>query len=137
MINKQKMKEILNPYWIIGFIVYAVALFIVKKLLLGVVGVDENTITYKFSNALYSVLFIVLWIITIFVVLCSKLYYYKTGRNFNDDCSKYRRGYRELVEYFKDAEPHKLDSSQFEYEQWYRTKGLDFGTTESRLVTIP
>lgn len=137
MINKQKIKEILNPYWIIGFIVYAVALFIAKKLLLGVVGVDENTITYKFSNALYSVLFIVLWIITIFVVLRSKLYYYKTGRNFNDDCSKYRRGYRELVEYFKDAEPHKLDSSQFEYQQWYRTKGLVFGTTESRLVTIP
>lgn len=137
MINKQKMKEILNPYWIIGFIVYAVALFIVKKLLLGVVGVDENTITYKFSNALYSVLFIVLWIITIFVVLRSKLYYYQTGRNFNDDCSKYRRGYRELVEYFKDAEPHKLDASQFEYQQWYRTKGLVFGTTESRLVTIP
>ena len=137
MINKQKMKEILNPYWIIGFIVYAVALFIVKKILLGVVGVDENTITYKFSNALYSVLFIALWIITIFVVLRSKLYYYKTGRNFNDDCSKYRRGYRELVEYFKDAEPHKLDSSQFEYQQWYRTKGLVFGTTESRLVTIP
>lgn len=137
MINKQKIKEILNPYWIIGFIVYAVALFIAKKLLLGVVEVDETTITYKFSNALYSVLFIALWIITIFVVLRSKLYYYKTGRNFNDDCSKYRRGYRELVEYFKDAEPHKLDSSQFEYQQWYRTKGLVFGTTESRLVTIP
>ena len=137
MINKQKMKEILNPYWIIGFIVYAVALFIVKKLLLGIVGVDETTITYKFSNALYSVLFIVLWFITIFVVLRSKLYYYQTGRNFNDDCSKYRRGYRELVEYFKYAEPHKLDSSQFEYQQWYRTKGLVFGTTESRLVTIP
>ena len=137
MINKQKMKEILNPYWIIGFIVYAVALFIAKKLLLGVVEVDETTITYKFSNALYSVLFIALWIITIFVVLRSKLYYYQTGRNFNDDCSKYRRGYRELVEYFKDAEPHKLDSSQFEYQQWYRTKGLVFGTTESRLVTIP
>ena len=137
MINKQKMKEILNPYWIIGFIVYVVALFIAKKLLLGVVEVDETTITYKFSNALYSVLFIALWIITIFVVLRSKLYYYKTGRNFNDDCSKYRRGYRELVEYFKDAEPHKLDSSQFEYQQWYRTKGLVFGTTESRLVKIP
>lgn len=137
MINKQKMKEILNPYWIIGFIVYAVALFLLKNMVMSTVEFDRNGILFKILELILTVLFIAVWGATVFTIIRSKTYYYETGRNFNKDCSTYKRGYRELVEYFKYAEPHKLDSSQFEYQQWYRTKGLVFGTTESRLVTIP
>ena len=137
MISKQKMQELLPTYWIIGFIVYAVVLFALKKILLYPGGDGSAGIIFEFLDMILTILLIALWGATVFTFIRSKMYYCETGRNFNKDCSTYKRGYRELVEYFKDAEPHKLDSSQFEYQQWYREKGLVFGTIESRLVTIP
>lgn len=55
-----------------------------------------------------------LWFIMVFTICRNKQYRYLTGRNYRTDNSKYKRSYHELVEYFQDAEPHKLDTSDFE-----------------------
>lgn len=67
-----------------------------------------------------------------------KAYFYRTGRSYRYDRGHYQRTYGELVDYFKNSEPHKLNTEQFPIADWRSTKGLIFGKDEkNRLVSIP
>lgn len=65
------------------------------------------------------------------------MYHYKTGRNFAGDNGKYKRSYHELVEYFKDADPHRLDTTLFQKNSWQNAKGIVFGMDGKKLISIP
>ena len=64
-------------------------------------------------------------------------YRYQTGRNYNYDSGHYKRSYRWLIDYFQDAEPHKLDTSSFPEQTWRETKGLIFGMDRKKIISIP
>lgn len=78
-----------------------------------------------------------IWFMIVFTICRDKRYRCLTGRTYGADNSKYKRSYHELVEYFQNAEPHKLDTSPFEKVPWRNAKGIIFGTDKGRLIQIP
>lgn len=72
-----------------------------------------------------------------FSIIRSRKYKYLTGRSYDYDHSHYNRTYTHLVDYFKNAEPHKLDTSLYPEASWQDTKGLIFGKDRNRLISIP
>ena len=64
----------------------------------------------------------------------SRKYKLLTGRSLGADKSHYNRTYNELVRYFKDAEPQKLDISKLPRKKWNHSHGLVFGKSGDRLI---
>lgn len=60
-----------------------------------------------------------------------------TGRSYDTDHGKYHRSYGEMLNYFRDAEPHKMNMSGFPVRSWKDTHGLIFGKYGKRLVVLP
>lgn len=56
------------------------------------------------------------------------------GRNYLTDRYKYRRKYRELLSYYKDAEPNRMDISKLPCEEWQNSEGIILGQAEGRLI---
>ena len=137
MINKQKLKEMNLKIWVIIFIALAIGLFLLKIIILKPVFAAKGTFLYALCNMFYSTLCIALWCALLYRVAQSKIYFYKTGRDLSKDIAQYGRSYKQLLQYFRAAEPHKLDISQFQYRSWRRTSGLVLGTAEQKLIALP
>lgn len=64
----------------------------------------------------------------------SKKYLLLTGRSLGSDKSSYNRTYTELVNYFKNAEPQKLDTAKLPQKKWTESHGLILGKVGKRLI---
>ncbi len=79
-----------------------------------------------------------IWFIVSFLILRDKRYYRLTGRSFGYDSGHFRPySYGQLVDYFRDADPHKLDTEVFPEKRWQDASGLIFGRDHRRLIHIP
>lgn len=65
-----------------------------------------------------------------------KSYKIYTGRNYKKDHTTYKRSYYQLLDYFRNSDPHKLDTSTFEKQSWKEAEGIIFGTDHGRLIKI-
>ena len=74
------------------------------------------------------------WVMIAFTTLRSQRYLKLTGRNFGYDSGQYKRGYFSLVDYFKDANPYKMDEESLPLENWRQTEGVILGHLGPRLV---
>lgn len=60
-----------------------------------------------------------------------------TGRkSFWKDTHRYMKSYKELVEYFKDADPHRLDISTLPVLHWSEGSGIILGTKDGHLISL-
>lgn len=60
------------------------------------------------------------------------------GRNYGKDTSHFNRTYSELVEFYKESEPHKMDTSVYEVTNWRNCKGINFGyDKDGRAIWLP
>lgn len=89
------------------------------------------------SIGYYAVLMWIVYIVAFIAVIPPKLYYKETGRSYISDKINYKLGYFRMMNYFKDAEPHRLDTTQFPVNIWQNTTGIIFGKDDDRLVSIP
>jgi type IV secretory pathway TraG/TraD family ATPase VirD4 len=121
--------------------IFALALFIAKDYICNAacsyLNMTEIPLFRRLLQFVIYLLLATIWFMTVFMVCRNKRYRYKTGRNFMHDSGKYKRSYAELVEYFQDSDPHKLDTSDFKAEPWRSAKGLIFGTDKGKLIKIP
>ena len=141
MIKKHGLWYAIKYYCIIQFTIFAIALFIandyVFNLTCNYFNVTQQSPFYKLFQFAIPLGLAALWLFIVFMICREKSYHYKTGRNFGHDSSKYKRSYAELVEYFQDAEPHKLDTSLFKPMPWRDAKGIIFGVENGKLIKIP
>lgn len=100
-------------------------------------GMIPWTRQYKQDCNLASMILFLLWIIIAFFTIRDRQYYKITGRSFINDSRHYGWSYNKLTEYFSDAEPHKLDVSNFPTIDWKKTAGLIFGYHDNHLITFP
>lgn len=78
---------------------------------------------------------ILFWIIFFLGYLQHKVYADKTdGRIYFLDHRRYKRTYTELVEYFKDADPYKMDEEQLPEEDWTKADGIILGKKGKKLI---
>ena len=111
---------------------------LLTKLLLMILGVHDIS-QFAYNMARHYVLFIslALLLLLFFFHARAKYYYILTGRDIGYDMRHYRRTFFELVDYFENAEPHKLDTSTFPESGWQVTDGLIFGKDGYRIISIP
>lgn len=141
MIKKKGLWGAIKYYCIIQHIIFAMVLFLAKnyifEFICNLFDITMKSPFYALYWYLNNAIFIFIWCMIFFVVTREKMYHFKTGRNFGEDYGKYNRSYHELVDYFKDADPHQLDTSEFPIQTWRDTKGIIFGMDGKRLITIP
>ena len=141
MIKKHGLWYAIKYYCIIQFALFAIALCIANNYIFNLTcnyfNVTQRSPFYKLFQLAVPLGLTVLWFFIVFMICREKAYRYKTGRNFGHDSGKYKRSYTELVEYFQDAEPHKLDTSPFKAIPWRDAKGIVFGVENGKLIKIP
>ena len=141
MIKKHGLWFAVKYYCIIQFLIFAIGLVIANDYVFNIacsyLNITERSPFYKLFQLAVPIGLAALWFFIFFTVCRDKSYRYKTGRNFGHDNGKYKRTYTELVEYFQDAEPHKLDTSDFKRIPWREAKGIIFGTDNGKLIKIP
>lgn len=143
MIKKYGLWYAVKYYNLIEFFLAVILLVLFKEqlilYLLNLSGITEyeNPTIYELSFKLLPLLFLSIWAVIFFSHCRNQSYRYQTGRNYSYDAGHYKRSYRWLIDYFKDAEPHKLDTSSFPEQTWRETKGLIFGMDRKKIISIP
>lgn len=141
MIQKHGLWYTIKYYNGIVFLILAIAILISQDLLSQLfcmyMEITERSPFYKLTLKAVPLVLWGLLLVFFFIMTRAKRYKYLTGRNYGYDSGHYNRTYDSLVEYFKDAEPHRLDTSTFPEATWKESKGLIFGMDGKRLVSIP
>lgn len=142
MMKKNGLKYTLKYYRIPHIIAFAIALIIIKPMLLNSLIEAANVRTYSPLYKLYSyavpISLIALWGYISFETLRERRYLYLTGRKYAPDHGKFKRTYHELVEYFKDADPFKMDEDTLQKISWKEAEGIILGKTKSgKLLNVP
>ena len=76
------------------------------------------------------------WMASYFLFLRQRLYKDATGRSYSYDHAKYNRSYGALVEYFRDAEPQRMNTDELPAMTWHRSSGIIMGRYRSKLVSF-
>lgn len=145
MIKTKGLWYAVKYYRIIQLLILAVSFLFADYYLLHLFAVNTDVIKQSsYYSTLYTMycyiiaaLAVILWLFTTITVYRKRTYYYRTNRNLARDRKKYDRSYHELTEYFQDADPHRLDTSNFPIQPWRQTKGILFGKSGDHLITIP
>lgn len=143
MIKKYGLQYVLKKFHILGFFIAAVLITILKEpltlLSCFILGISSsNTVLYKTIKDFFPLASYVLLGFLFYANFQDQSYRYQTGRNHRYDKNHYHRSSGDLIDYFKDAEPHRLDSaSMFQLQHWKYADGIIFGTDAGRLVSIP
>lgn len=127
----------LIPLFFFGLILFFIKGYCIK----GLEVLAQRNGLNKYIKAVPPTVYIILAVIwlTVFIsVVRSKRYLHLTGRNYSYDAAHYRpMTYNQLVDYFKDADPHRLDTSAFPQIKWQDANGLIFGRQDKKLIYIP
>ena len=125
------------PLLFFGLILFFIKDYCVKELEI----LAQNNGLENYIKAVPSIVYITfaaIWLTIFISVIRSKRYLSLTGRKYSYDKLHYRpMTYSQLVDYFKDADPHKLDTSGFPQIKWQDAKGLIFGRLGKQLIYIP
>lgn len=141
MIKKYGIWYTVKYYCMIPFALFAIGLAYAKDYIFEIsckyMNLTESHPLYNAYKIALPIGLAAIWFIIVFTFCRDERYRYLTGRNYGADNGKYKRSYYELVEYFQNAEPHKLDTSSFKQVPWRNAKGIIFGTDKGRLIQIP
>lgn len=69
-----------------------------------------------------------------FKYLQKYIYNLKTNREYGKDHADYKRSWSELIEYFKDSDPYRIQPSTLPVQDWKNTEGIILGKVGNRLV---
>ena len=140
MVKKYGLWYAVKYYNLIFHAIFALVLYLIRDYAFNffcmITQVTErDKIFYKLYGITVPILLIAIWVMVFFVSTREKAYRYKTGRSFGYDSSHYKRTYHELVEYFQDADPMKMDIAALPTMSWKESSGLIFGKKENKLIS--
>ena len=128
-------------YNLIWYFLFLIIILLIRtpfhNMLCNITDVDERSIFYNLYWIATDLFLLGGWTMLLFINCRAKRYLKLTGRDFAKDHAKYKRSYTELVDYFKDADPHRLDLSGFPVKVWQTTHGFVFGMDGKKLIYIP
>lgn len=138
MVRKFGLWYCIKYYNLLGYMFLAIALFLSKNYIINGVcyflSIEKNSIFYSLYSFTITIALTALWIFILFYGIRSKRYYYRTGRHFTSDHRRFNRSYRELVNYFSDADPGKMDISDLPTMNWKESNGLILGKKQNKLI---
>lgn len=146
MLKKLGPKETIKRLHIVGFLIAAIILFFtinpLTEQILTSAGISIEYVPDKTNYYYELVTGCVLYGIwgSVFFISCRDILYsyYTDGRNYQKDHAKYKKGFSELEKFFKNADPYKLDLTQYNNYDWRSTEGVILGRTkDGRIINIP
>ena len=143
MIKKYGFWHFARHYNLIPIAVMAAILYVANPLLtkgfMKLGRVDEFSVFYKPYKILMPIALTVLWLLIVVGLTRNARYEYLTaGRSYPKDSRRYKRTYRELVEYFSDADPYKMDEQLLPDVSWKEAEGMILGRAKNgRLFHVP
>lgn len=137
-----KIKKFINSYQLKPFLIALILIIILNHpfalLACHIADISKKEpLIYGMIQIAVPLISLVVWSFIFFNHIRSKRYFLLTGRSYAFDIGHYNRTFQELVEYFRDAEPHRLDTSIFPKQSWQTTKGLIFGMDQKQLISLP
>lgn len=139
--KKNTFLEAVRYYCFIQIIICGLLLYWAKDNVLTyfniLIGVKEESLLFDLNKFLVYFFLAMFWFLMTFSIIRNKRYKKITGRNFMYDANKFKRNYWELVDYFKDADSHKLDTKDFEEKNWTEATGIVLGMAGKRLIELP
>lgn len=97
-------------------------------------SLDRFDPLYEFYKSGICSFFIIAWATFTIVWMREVVYKRKTGRTFMVDKFKYNRSYLQLVDYYKDADPYKINPDTLSKEEWKNSEGIVLGRFKGCLV---
>lgn len=141
MIRKKGLWYTINYYRIPQLLLAGIILLLlngyITDYMCNLLSIREKSTLYNIIQQTIPVLILIIWFVIVLTIEQERIYYKQTGHNLFFDKYKYRRSFYELMDYFKDAEPHKLDVGDFPESSWRNIKGFVFGKVGNKLITIP
>ena len=136
---RKKLSDLIREYHLTYYLIFAIILCVIRKIILFHQSQDPfsppGSLTYTICNLFITIAMLLLFTFVSYASVISKLYNKQTGRSYWKDSRKYMRGYRDLVTYFRDADPGKLDPETLPEMSWQESSGLVFGKSGSRLIS--
>lgn len=141
MVKKHGFRYFVKYYNLLIFLAFAIVLYLTKDyiflLFCKLTSVtSERDILYKINHIVITVALAALWLLIFLWNVREKTYRYKTGRSFSYDSGHYHRTYQELVEYFQDADPMRMDVESLPTMKWQDSSGLIFGKVKGKLISF-
>lgn len=135
----KKLSDLEKEYHVSYYLLLTILLCIIRKVFLAYHVSDpfsgSGSIVYKVNSILSAIAILLVLGLAIGVTIIPKKYKKQTGRNYWYDRKHYMRPYRELVEYFHDADPGKMDVEDLPEMSWKESSGLIFGKVGNRLLS--
>lgn len=94
----------------------------------------DQPFIYNLTKFTSNLFLFTIWFFILFTSTRRKSYFYKTGRNFRHDNRRYNRTYAELIEYFSDADPAKMNEDLLPSMDWVNSSGFVFGKISDKLI---
>lgn len=141
MVKKYGIWYFIKYYHLLIFSALAIVLFLIKDYLFQSICkllnlTSEKNVFYKLFSVATPVILAIIWLLIFLYVTRSKLYKYKTGRNYYYDSTRYHRTFRELVDYFKDGDPMRMEPETLPTMKWQDSSGLIFGKFKKKLISF-
>ena len=141
MVKKYGIWYSIKYYHLLIFSALAIVLFLIKDYLFQSICkllnlTSEKNVFYKLFSVATPVILAIIWLLIFLYVTRSKLYKYKTGRNYYYDSTRYHRTFRELVDYFKDGDPMRMEPETLPTMKWQDSSGLIFGKFKKKLISF-
>lgn len=129
-----------NIWWyikyfaLIQYLIFAIVLYVLEphllKLLCQVTNITERSKLYPLIELAIPAILISLWAYIVYTGIRSDRYRLMTGRSYGNDSTRYKRSYSELVEYFRDSDPYRIEPKTLPKITWKNAEGIILGRTK-------
>lgn len=126
---------IISYYNLVFYLIFALILYMTRDISLMYMCrlthvTSERDYLFKLNQLSVAILLIGIWSFIFLYRTRGKAYKFHTGRSFSKDAKKYNRTYRELVDYFAEAEPQKMRIESLPTIDWTKSSGLIYGKVD-------
>lgn len=136
----EKIRYFLKLYNVPFFLLLGIGLYIISTplsdLLCHLQHLPEQSLFHSIYNIIIPIGLLSLWSLLFLTTIRDKTYFHKTGRKYAYDSSHYKRSYSELVTYFQDADPLKMNVADLPTMKWQESGGLVLGKLGNKLISF-
>lgn len=98
--------------------------------------IPEKSLFHTIYHIIIPIALSGLWLLLFLTAIRNKTYLYRTGRKYRYDKSHYKRSYKDLITYFKDADPLRMKVADLPTMKWQDSGGLIFGKVGNKLLSF-
>jgi type IV secretory pathway TraG/TraD family ATPase VirD4 len=136
----KKIRYFLRYYKILFHLLLGIGFCIISSplsdLLCYLQKIPDESLFHTIYKIIIPIALFGLWILLLLTNIRDKTYLYKTGRRYGYDSTHYKRSYQELVTYFQDADPLRMNVADLPTMKWQDSGGLIFGKVGNKLLSF-